>query len=62
MWLTVFGIVVPGIWAVGFGALLLTGGLRTKHGFIIGRQRTPQQLDEMVARTRAREARRKKRT
>lgn len=60
MWLTIFAVMVAVAWAVGFATLLLTGGLRTKNGPIIGRQRTPQQLTDMVANARAREARKRR--
>jgi hypothetical protein len=56
----IFAGVIVAFVAIGFGTLLLTGGLRTRQGGTIGRQRTQQQLGEMVARVKEREARRKK--
>jgi hypothetical protein len=57
MWLAIFGVVLAVIWAGFFGTLLMTGGLRTRDGFIIGRQKTPEQLDAMVARVKERDRR-----
>lgn len=50
MLLAVYAGVVAALWAILVGAALLTGGIRTKHGLIVGRQKTPKQLDEYVRR------------
>ena len=61
MGLAIFCGVVVAVWVICFGYFLLTGGLRTKNGFIVGLQRSPKQLDDFVARVKAREARRTRR-
>jgi hypothetical protein len=57
MWLAIGLFVFAGIWAISMAFLVLTGGLRTRNGPIIGFQRSPEKMDRMIARAKERQAR-----
>ena len=57
MWLALGLLAFTAIGPIVIIFFIFTGGLRTRNGPIIGLQRSPQELDEMVARVKVRQAR-----
>ena len=57
MWLAVSLLVFASIWATGIIVFIFTGGLRTRNGPIVGLQRSPEEMETMVARVKERQVR-----
>jgi hypothetical protein len=56
MWLAIGFFVFAALWAGGVVYLIANGGVHTRNGFI-GIEKTPQEMDGMIARVKARQAR-----
>ena len=57
MWLALGLLVFVGVWATGIIVFTFTGGLRTRNGTIVGLQRSPEDMETMVARVQERQER-----